>query len=92
VSGARWPAYYEVRVDGVLDGRWSDRFYLLSHELPTWLERAVSTPEPTKEDMRKVIVSEFLSLDGPCRPWQARRIGQVHTSFRHRTPAQLLHW
>jgi hypothetical protein len=26
VSGARWPAYYEVRVDGVLDGRWSEWF------------------------------------------------------------------
>jgi hypothetical protein len=26
VSGARWPARYEVRVDGVLDGRWSDWF------------------------------------------------------------------
>jgi hypothetical protein len=26
VSGAGWPARYEVRVDGVLDGRWSDWF------------------------------------------------------------------
>jgi hypothetical protein len=26
VSGAGWPAYYEVRVDGVLDGRWSEWF------------------------------------------------------------------
>ena len=26
MSGARWPARYEVRVDGVLDGRWSDWF------------------------------------------------------------------
>jgi hypothetical protein len=26
VSGAKWPARYEVRVDGVLDGRWSDWF------------------------------------------------------------------
>ena len=26
VSGARWPAYYEVRVDGVLNGRWSEWF------------------------------------------------------------------
>jgi hypothetical protein len=26
VSGARWPARYEVRVAGVLDGRWSDWF------------------------------------------------------------------
>ena len=26
MSGARWPAYYEVRVDGVLDGRWSEWF------------------------------------------------------------------
>jgi hypothetical protein len=26
VSGARWPARYEVRVDGVLDGRWSEWF------------------------------------------------------------------
>jgi hypothetical protein len=26
VSGSRWPAYYEVRVDGVLDGRWSEWF------------------------------------------------------------------
>jgi hypothetical protein len=26
VSGARWPARYEVRVDGVLDGRWSQWF------------------------------------------------------------------
>jgi hypothetical protein len=26
VSGARWPARYEVRVEGVLDGRWSDWF------------------------------------------------------------------
>jgi hypothetical protein len=26
VSGARWPARYEVRVDGVLDGRWSAWF------------------------------------------------------------------
>jgi hypothetical protein len=26
VSGARWPAGYEVRVDGVLDGRWSEWF------------------------------------------------------------------
>jgi hypothetical protein len=26
VSGARWPARYEVRVDGALDGRWSDWF------------------------------------------------------------------
>jgi hypothetical protein len=26
VSAARWPARYEVRVEGVLDGRWSDWF------------------------------------------------------------------
>jgi hypothetical protein len=26
VSGARWPARYEVRVEGVLDGRWSEWF------------------------------------------------------------------
>jgi hypothetical protein len=26
VSGAGWPARYEVRVDGVLDGRWSPWF------------------------------------------------------------------
>jgi hypothetical protein len=26
VSGARWPARYEVRVDGVLDDRWSEWF------------------------------------------------------------------
>jgi hypothetical protein len=26
VSGAAWPARYEVRVDGVLDGRWSPWF------------------------------------------------------------------
>jgi len=26
VSGARWPARYEVRVDGVLDGHWSQWF------------------------------------------------------------------
>jgi hypothetical protein len=26
VSGAGWPARYEVRVDGVLDGRWSQWF------------------------------------------------------------------
>jgi hypothetical protein len=26
VSGAGWPARYEVRVDGVLDGRWSEWF------------------------------------------------------------------
>jgi hypothetical protein len=26
VSGARWPARYEIRVDGVLDGRWSEWF------------------------------------------------------------------
>jgi hypothetical protein len=26
VSGVRWPARYEVRVDGVLDGRWSQWF------------------------------------------------------------------
>ena len=26
MSGARWPARYEVRVDGVLDGRWSQWF------------------------------------------------------------------
>jgi hypothetical protein len=26
VSGASWPARYEVRVDGVLDGRWSEWF------------------------------------------------------------------
>jgi hypothetical protein len=26
VSGARWPARYEVRVEGVLDGRWSQWF------------------------------------------------------------------
>jgi hypothetical protein len=26
VSGATWPARYEVRVDGVLDGRWSEWF------------------------------------------------------------------
>jgi len=26
VSGVRWPARYEVRVDGVLDGRWSAWF------------------------------------------------------------------
>jgi hypothetical protein len=27
VSGVRWPARYEVRVDGVLDGRWSQWFH-----------------------------------------------------------------
>ena len=26
MSSARWPARYEVRVDGVLDGRWSEWF------------------------------------------------------------------
>ena len=26
MSGARWPASYEVGVDGVLDGRWSEWF------------------------------------------------------------------
>jgi hypothetical protein len=26
MSGAGWPARYEVRVDGVLDGRWSEWF------------------------------------------------------------------
>ena len=26
VSGARWPAQYQVRVEGVLDGRWSEWF------------------------------------------------------------------
>ena len=26
MSGVRWPARYEVRVDGVLDGRWSAWF------------------------------------------------------------------
>jgi hypothetical protein len=26
VTGARWPARYEVRVEGVLDGRWSEWF------------------------------------------------------------------
>jgi hypothetical protein len=26
MSGAKWPARYEVRVDGVLDGRWSEWF------------------------------------------------------------------
>jgi hypothetical protein len=26
VNGARWPARYEVRVDSVLDGRWSQWF------------------------------------------------------------------
>jgi hypothetical protein len=26
MSGATWPARYEVRVDGVLDDRWSDWF------------------------------------------------------------------
>lgn len=26
MSGARWPARYEVRVDGVLDDRWSEWF------------------------------------------------------------------
>jgi hypothetical protein len=26
VSGAEWPARYEVRVDGVLDGHWSEWF------------------------------------------------------------------
>ena len=26
MSGARWPARYEVRVEGVMDGRWSEWF------------------------------------------------------------------
>jgi hypothetical protein len=26
VSGSRWPARYEIRVDGVLDDRWADWF------------------------------------------------------------------
>jgi hypothetical protein len=26
VSGAGWPARYEIRVEGVLDGRWSEWF------------------------------------------------------------------
>jgi hypothetical protein len=26
VSGLAWPARYEIRVDGVLDGRWADWF------------------------------------------------------------------
>jgi hypothetical protein len=26
VSGTRWPARYEMRVEGVLDGRWSEWF------------------------------------------------------------------
>jgi hypothetical protein len=26
VSGSRWPARYQIRVDGVLDDRWADWF------------------------------------------------------------------
>jgi hypothetical protein len=26
VSGATWPAHYEIRVDGLLEGRWSAWF------------------------------------------------------------------
>lgn len=26
MSGSRWPARYEIRVDGVLDDRWADWF------------------------------------------------------------------
>ena len=26
MSGTRWPAHYEVRLEGVLDGRWSAWF------------------------------------------------------------------
>lgn len=26
MTGTRWPARYEIRVDGVLDGRWSQWF------------------------------------------------------------------
>ena len=26
MSGQSWPARYEIRVDGVLDGRWADWF------------------------------------------------------------------
>ena len=26
MSGTRWPAHYELRVEGVLDGRWSAWF------------------------------------------------------------------
>jgi len=26
VSGSRWPARYEIRVDSVLDGQWADWF------------------------------------------------------------------
>lgn len=26
MTGARWPARYEIRVEGVLDGRWSEWF------------------------------------------------------------------
>jgi hypothetical protein len=32
VSGARWPARYEFRVDGVLDRRWSEWFEELEVE------------------------------------------------------------
>ena len=26
MSGTRWPVHYEIRVEGVLDGRWSEWF------------------------------------------------------------------
>ena len=26
MSAARWPVHYEIRVEGVLDGRWSEWF------------------------------------------------------------------
>jgi hypothetical protein len=26
MNGPRWPAHYEIRVDGVLDDRWADWF------------------------------------------------------------------
>ena len=52
------------------------------------LHRSAPSPRQSrpKEDTRTVIVSEFLPLDRPPKPWQARPIRQVHTSLSVRGP------
>ena len=35
MSGAPWPAWYEIRVDGELDDRWSDWFEGMQIEINT---------------------------------------------------------
>jgi hypothetical protein len=72
VSGIGWPARYEVRVEGVLDGRWSEWFeglQLQNQSGETILSARCPISRPCTGSSTKCAISASpSSLCGGCRP------------------------